>query len=84
LYNRRERVNADNLLWLANQYYRGEKLIVWSHNVHAALARFSPHMTGSLSAQVHVAPYAIVWPEVFDGLLFIQRMTPHEPVRHQR
>lgn len=33
-YNLRERVNADNLLWLLRNRYPGKKLIVWAHNVH--------------------------------------------------
>ncbi len=33
-YNHRERANADNLTWLANERFRGKKLIVWAHNVH--------------------------------------------------
>lgn len=33
-YNLRERVNADNLLWLLDDKFRGKKLIVWAHNVH--------------------------------------------------
>ncbi|MGH7467149.1 MAG: erythromycin esterase family protein [Longimicrobiales bacterium] len=38
-------------------------------------------MPGSLSAQVQDRWYPIVWPQVFDGLLFIQRMTPAERAR---
>lgn len=33
-YNLRERGNAANLFWLLNHYYKGEKIIVWAHNVH--------------------------------------------------
>jgi erythromycin esterase len=167
-YNRRERANAGNLLWLANEAYRAGKLIVWSHNVHAAYTRLGrrfdalfgsdapdrlestgrlvklalgdalysmgttaydgewgfptwpqqtvqksppgalvewlnqlgqPYalvdlrgarraghwlmqpMPGSLSAQMLDRWYPIVWPQVFDGLLFIQRMAPAQRVR---
>jgi erythromycin esterase-like protein len=38
-------------------------------------------MPGSLSAQVQVPPYPVVWPDVFDGVLFVQRMTPHTQKR---
>ena len=31
-WNRRDARNADNLLWLLNEHYRGRKLIVWAHN----------------------------------------------------
>jgi erythromycin esterase len=41
-YNRRERVNAESLLWLANTYYAGRKVVVWLHNVHAANSRIGP------------------------------------------
>ncbi len=37
----RERQNAENLLWLLDQRFRGQKLIVWTHNAHAAAARFN-------------------------------------------
>ncbi len=33
-YNLRERANAENLLFLIRQYYRGKKVIVWAHNAH--------------------------------------------------
>lgn len=33
-YNLRERANAENLLFLIRQYYKGKKVIVWAHNVH--------------------------------------------------
>jgi erythromycin esterase len=33
-YNLRERVNADNLVYLVNERYRGKKVIVWAHNIH--------------------------------------------------
>ncbi len=133
-------MNADNLLWLANERYRGERLIVWSHNVHAAHTRMSRGVDslvaadapGSLESTGRLASlqlgdalysigttayegewgfpaqsrqtvqkprpgalvellnqvghpvaivnlrdrwYPVVWPEVFDGLLFVQRMT---------
>lgn len=35
-YNLREKVNAENLLWLANERFKGKKIIVWAHNVHIA------------------------------------------------
>jgi erythromycin esterase-like protein len=164
-YNRRERVNADNLLWLIDHYYRGEKLIIWLHNVHAAHTRIGPQyeklvttdtvphlesmgrvvklrlgdalysvgtiafegewgfpdhervvlqrpapeslealmyqqaqsvaivnlpegrapwhwlrqaIPGSLTAQLPDRRYPIVWPDVFDAVLFVRRMTPAE------
>ena len=40
-YYQRERSNAANLLWLINERYRNEKVIVWLHNVHAVNARIS-------------------------------------------
>lgn len=33
-YNLREQANAENLNWLADQQYKGKKLIVWGHNAH--------------------------------------------------
>ena len=27
---------ANNLTWLANDYYKGKKIIVWAHNIHIA------------------------------------------------
>lgn len=33
-YNLRERVNAETLLWLLNERYKGRKVIVWGHNLH--------------------------------------------------
>lgn len=33
-YNLRERVNAENLVWLANERFKGKKIIVWAHNLH--------------------------------------------------
>lgn len=49
-YNLREKVNAENLLWLANERFKGKKLIVWAHNVHIARelpARGSASQPGS-------------------------------------
>jgi len=40
-WNRRDTRNADNLLWLADDYYRGHKLIVWAHNGHAMNAYYA-------------------------------------------
>lgn len=33
-YNLREKCNAEHLLWLVNEKYRGKKVIVWAHNSH--------------------------------------------------
>lgn len=33
-FNMRERANANNLLWMANTAHKGEKIIVWAHNMH--------------------------------------------------
>jgi erythromycin esterase len=33
-YNLREEVNAENLLWLAEDYFAGKKVLVWAHNLH--------------------------------------------------
>lgn len=38
-YNLRERANAENLLWLVNERYRGHKVIVWAHNLHILRAQ---------------------------------------------
>lgn len=32
--NRRDHVNADNLRWLIDTAYAGQKVIVWAHNAH--------------------------------------------------
>ncbi len=34
LWNDRDSQNAENLLWLLNEYFKGHKLIVWAHNGH--------------------------------------------------
>jgi erythromycin esterase len=162
-YNLREQRNAANLLWLLRERHRGQKIIVWSHNVHAVSTRFTARFdgvssdrataprdatarivedslgarsysiaiaaydgawgfpggeqsvlpvapAGSLSAMLHEAGFArafldvrgtgranpqwlrtpmtgtlnaqsparypLVWPDVVDGVLFIDRMTP--------
>ncbi len=33
-YNLREQANAENLLWLVREQYKGKKVVVWAHNVH--------------------------------------------------
>ena len=45
-YNLREQRNAENILWLLRERHRGEKLIVWLHNVHAITARFTARFDG--------------------------------------
>ena len=40
-YNLREQRNAENILWLLRTRHRGQKLIVWLHNVHAVNTRFT-------------------------------------------
>lgn len=40
--NRRDALNADNLLWLIETRYTGRKAIVWAHNVHVMKAFYSP------------------------------------------
>ena len=40
-WNRRDTRNADNLLWLIRDYYRGRKLIIWAHNGHIMNAYYS-------------------------------------------
>ncbi|MGD8328702.1 MAG: erythromycin esterase family protein [Acidobacteriota bacterium] len=40
-WNRRDARNAGNLLWLADDYYRGNKLIVWAHNGHIMNAYYA-------------------------------------------
>jgi glyoxylase-like metal-dependent hydrolase (beta-lactamase superfamily II)/erythromycin esterase-like protein len=45
-YNVREQRNADNLVWLVRQRHRGQKLIVWVHNVHAVNTRFTARFDG--------------------------------------
>jgi erythromycin esterase len=35
-YDYRDAQMADNLLWLANNRYKNEKIIVWAHNFHIA------------------------------------------------
>ena len=45
-YNLREQRNADNLVWLVRQRHRGQKLIVWVHNVHAVNTRFTARFDG--------------------------------------
>ena len=45
-YNLREQRNAENVLWLLRERHRGQKLIVWSHNVHAIKARFAARFDG--------------------------------------
>jgi erythromycin esterase len=45
-YNLREQHNAENILWLLRERHRGEKLIVWLHNVHAIAARFTARFDG--------------------------------------
>jgi erythromycin esterase len=47
----RDRQMAENLIWLADTYYRGQKIIVWTHTIHAirsaAIHRVvNPHMFG--------------------------------------
>lgn len=49
-YNLRERVNADNLIYLVNERYRGKKVVVWAHNSH--LFRGVP----AVAAGVNVSP----------------------------
>jgi erythromycin esterase len=44
-YNLREQRNAENLLWLLRRH-RGEKIIVWLHNVHAVNTRFTARFDG--------------------------------------
>jgi erythromycin esterase len=39
----RDRQMAENLIWLADTYYRGQKIIVWTHTMHAIR---NPHMFG--------------------------------------
>ena len=34
LWNARDAQNAENMLWLLNEYFRGKKLITWAHNGH--------------------------------------------------
>jgi erythromycin esterase len=34
MWNARDAQNAENMLWLLNEYFRGKKLIVWAHNGH--------------------------------------------------
>ena len=34
LWNARDAQNAENMLWLANEYFLGKKIIVWAHNGH--------------------------------------------------
>lgn len=41
-WNARDRQNAENLLWLANEYFRGRKLIVWAHNGHVMNCVYKP------------------------------------------
>jgi erythromycin esterase len=45
-YNLREQRNAENVVWLLRERHRGEKIIVWSHNVHAINARFTARFDG--------------------------------------
>lgn len=33
-YNLRERSNAETIIWLAREHYKGRKLVVWAHNAH--------------------------------------------------
>lgn len=33
-YNLREKVNANNLMWLVDNHFKGKKVMVWAHNVH--------------------------------------------------
>jgi len=33
-YNLRERANANNLLWLMRERFKGKKIVVWAHNSH--------------------------------------------------
>ena len=40
---------AENLIWLADTYYRGHKIIVWTHTIHAIR---NPHMLGRQLAAV--------------------------------
>ena len=45
-YNLREQRNAETLLWLLRSRHRGQKMIVWLHNVHAINARFTARFDG--------------------------------------
>ena len=47
----RDRQMAENLIWLADTYYRGHKIIVWTHTIHAIRSAaihhvVNPHMFG--------------------------------------
>jgi erythromycin esterase len=41
-WNARDRQNADNMLWLVNERFRGRKLIVWAHNGHIMNCVYRP------------------------------------------
>lgn len=41
-WNARDRQNGANMLWLADEYFRGKKLIVWAHNGHIMNCVYKP------------------------------------------
>jgi erythromycin esterase len=49
--NRRDARNFENLRWLIQEGYPGEKIIVWAHNVHVMKATYSSDFRA-----VHVEP----------------------------
>ncbi|HEX9692331.1 MAG TPA: erythromycin esterase family protein [Gemmatimonadales bacterium] len=57
----RDRQMAENLIWLANEHYRGEKLIVWAANVHVMRnpGVVSPDLMRGLSGNVECCDFTM-------------------------
>jgi len=57
LYPDRERQMAENLIWMAKEYYPDRKIIVWCHNAHAMRApnELPVNLTGLDEMQVTLA-----------------------------